>query len=160
SAIWSPWPGPTAMATRPSVAMRRSASNSPRGAIAPRRTSIESGAGSIRVSRGISVALGDPAGFLQVVVVVDLGPPARAEPCGRDLAAAVHELLVAVLVVEVRVALPGGLQRVGERSGRGRLQQRGADVLTVRARRVHELGDTRQVPVAVEDDLHLLVGEL
>src|SRR5580698_3298172 len=103
----SPWPGPRATATRPEVAMRRSASSAPRPATAPGRTSISNGAGSIRASRGMSarlvhfcghvitfgnhprrpgggrsVARGDDAGAAQVIMVVDLHP--RDVPDGGD----------------------------------------------------------------------------
>ena len=43
SAIRSPWPGPTTTATSPPAEMRRSASDRPRSATAPRRTSMCSG---------------------------------------------------------------------------------------------------------------------
>src|SRR5438552_3843336 len=177
-------PGPSATATRPSVAIRRSASSAPRSAMAPRRTSTVSGAGSRRARSGMgllpydergspgdrrwlatgdradtgcfAVALpeipparlavgGDLPGPTQVSVVVDLDPVDRvADRRRRDPAAPVGEFLIAVLVVPAGVAPPGGLQRVGERPGGRGLDEGGADVLAVRARRVHLLGDVLQ----------------
>src|SRR3712207_8988563 len=58
--------------------------------------------------------------------------------------AAVDELLVAVLVVQVGVAPPGGLQRRGQRFGRGRLDQGHADVLAVGGLGRHELGRSEE----------------
>ena len=50
----------------------------------------------------------------EVGVVVDLDPVDAADRRDADAPAAVGELLEAVLVVEPRVALPGGLERVGQ----------------------------------------------
>ncbi len=50
-------------------------------------------------------------------MVVDLDPLDRVDRRDADVPAAVGELLEAVLVVELRVAPPGGLERVGERGG-------------------------------------------
>src|SRR5580700_9954528 len=106
----SPWPGPTATATRPSVAMRRSASSAPRPATAPGRMSTTSGAVSILASSGMPATLavtgdlltvtGNLARPAQVPVVVNLHPIHGANGRRRDLAAAVRELLIAVLVVQ------------------------------------------------------------
>jgi hypothetical protein len=70
----------------------------------------------------------------EVLVVVDLDPGDIAD--GRDvhLAPGVDQLLEAVLVVQVGVAAPRGLERGRERSCRGRLDQRDADVLGIRLR--------------------------
>ena len=62
-------------------------------------------------------------------MVVDLDPLDVADGGHVDREAAVDELLVAVLVVEVGVALEGGLQRVGELVGGLGLDEGDADVL-------------------------------
>src|ERR1700683_2780113 len=125
AAIDSPWPGPTATATRPEVAIRRSASSVPRPLMAPAETSITSGAASMRASSGISLlrprrlaarlaAAGDCPGPLQIGVVVDLDPVNRPDGRGEHRAAPPGELGEAVLVVQARVTPPGGLESVGQ----------------------------------------------
>ena len=102
---------PTATSTLPVVEMYRSCSRAERSSTAPRRMSTNSGLASIRVSSGTR-SPGPGAGRR------GRRPRPRTSRSGRpcDLLAAVDQLLVAVLVVEVRVALEGGLQRVGEPS--------------------------------------------
>src|SRR5215471_2304229 len=88
----------------------------------------------------------DLPGPAEVGVVVDLDPVDNPDRRHTDLPAPVGELLVAVLVVQAGIAPPGGLQRVRERAGGAGLDQGGADVLAVRGRGVHLLGDPRQQP--------------
>src|SRR5262245_18444135 len=100
--MWSPWPGPTATATRPEVATRLSASMAPSSATAPRLSSMVRGAGNILARSGIrapSVTDGYGTGLGQVVVVVHLDPVDLADWGGVDYLAAVDHLLIAVLVV-------------------------------------------------------------
>src|SRR5215472_11938365 len=128
AAMDSPCPGPTATATRPSTAILRSASSAPRAPMAPDRTSMTSGAASIRASRGNDppslAASGDLPGPLQILVVVDLYPVHDADRRGEHRAAAPGELSEPVFVVQAGIAPPGGFERAGE-PGRGRgLDQR------------------------------------
>src|SRR3954465_3980947 len=101
----------------------------------------------------------DLARSLQVGVVVDLDPLDVTDRRRSHAAAAVGELLEAVLVVELGVAPPGGLERVGERRGGLGLDQRQADVLALRGRRVERLVDPVEQPVGGQVDLHLLLAE-
>src|SRR6202034_3429214 len=169
AAMLSPWPGPTATATRPEVAMRRSASRSPSAQIAPGRTSMTIGAASIRARSGMPARLAVTSNLLtvtgnlprpaQVSVVVDFHPVDHADRHRSDLPAPVREFLVAVLVIEPGVAAPRCLECVSQRHrGRG-LDERRADVLAVGLRRVHLLRDPAQQSPGVEDHLHLLVGQ-
>src|SRR5438034_11698150 len=86
-----------------------------------------------------SAAGPDLPGPAQVIVVVHLDPVDGTDRCDRDLAATVGQFLVAVLVVQPWIALPGGLQRIGQRRRGTGLDQRGPDVLAVGERRVHPL---------------------
>src|SRR6185437_12909406 len=92
-------------------------------------------------SPGSQTAGRDLAGAAEVVVVVDLYPLDLADGRHPDEGAAVGEFLVAVLVVQRGVPAPGRLEGVGERGRGGRVDERGADVLAVRLRGVHQLGD-------------------
>ena len=74
-----------------------------------------------------------------------------------DPAARLRVPLVAVLVIQVGVAFPGRLKRVGQRRDRGALDEAGADVLPVRRRRVHQLCDAGERLGVVDLHLHLLV---
>src|SRR3954469_1611277 len=153
SAISSPCPGPTATATCPPLDMRRSASSGARASIAPGQMSIARGVPTMRVSSGTvppqrardgyarSASDRDLTCPLQIGVVVDLDPLDVADRRGAHAAAAVGELLEAVLVVELRVALPGRLERAGEVAGRFGLDQREADVLALRGGRIERLVD-------------------
>ena len=85
----------------------------PRPATAPGPMSIASGVPTMRVSSGTR-----PPGPARGRVVVDLDPLDDADRRDADAAAAVGELLEAVLVVELRVAPPGRLERVGQRGRR------------------------------------------
>ena len=79
-------------------------------------------------------------------MVVDFDPVDDADRRAEYRAAAPGEFGEPVLVVQARVAPPGGFQRVGQADrGRG-LDQRDADVLTVCLRRVQLLGDLAQQP--------------
>lgn len=93
-------------------------------------------------------------------MVVDLDPGHLADRLHVDPQAAVDHLLVAVLVVQLGVALVGGAQRVGEVGGGGGVDHGEADVLAGRLGRLHQLGDAPHAGGRVDDDLHLLVGEL
>src|SRR6266566_3664844 len=165
SAMLSPCPGPTATATRPSVAIRRSASNALKPVTASRRTSMNNGAGIIRASSGIeepphaSAPGRDLTRPAQVVVVVDLDPLHRTYWCHRDSPAAISEFLVAILVEQPRITPPRCLESVRERRGRRRLDERDADVLRVRAHRIHLLGDPRQQTTAIQRHLHFLIAK-
>ena len=87
--------------------------------------------------------------------------PIRRSPIGaaRDAPAAVGELLEAVLVVEVRVAPPSGLERVGERRRRRAARSASRRCTRRRGRRVELLVDPRRAARPVERDLHLLLAE-
>jgi hypothetical protein len=92
-------------------------------------------------------------------VRVHLDPVHRSDRRRADVAAALRELLKAVLVVERGIPLPGRLERVRERSGGASLDQRDADVLSGRSREGRFLADLRDGAVVREDDLHLLGSE-
>ena len=92
-------------------------------------------------------------------MVVHLDPVHRADRRRPDGAAAIHELLEAVLVVELRVALPGGLERLGQRLGRRRLDQREPDVLPAGVGHGQLLRDAAHEALLGEPDLHRLVIE-
>ena len=92
-------------------------------------------------------------------MVVDLHPVDLADGSDPDLSAPVGELLVAVLVVQRGVPAPGRLQRLGQRRRGLRADERGPDVLAVRQRGIHQLGDPGEPAVRAGDHLHLLVGE-
>src|SRR3954447_10446133 len=95
--------------------------------------------------------------LLEVGVVVDLDPLDAADRGHADAAAAVGELLEAILVVELRVALPGRLERLGELLRGPGVDQRQADVLALGGRRVERLVDAVEQSFLVEVDLHLLL---
>ena len=92
-------------------------------------------------------------------MVVDLHPLDLADGRHPDEGAAVGEFLVTVFVVQRGIPAPGRLEGIGEGGRRGRIDERGADVLAVRLRGVHQLGDPGQAAVRAGDHLHLLVGE-
>src|SRR3954467_1522325 len=124
--------------------MRRSASRGARASIAPGQMSIARGVPTMRVSSGTMPPRGRPGGrsgsasnralpgALQVRVVVDLHPLDLADRRSAHAAAAVGELLEAVLVVELGVAPPGGFEGIGQALGRLGLDQREAYVLALR----------------------------
>ena len=104
---------------------------------APARMSTNSGLASIRASSGTRSPV--PWRGRRGCRPRPRQRPDRGDP--HRCAAGVDQLLVAVLVVEVGVALEGGLQGVGQRIGRTGLDQGRADVLAVRLGGVHQLGD-------------------
>src|SRR5262249_50273008 len=87
------------------------------------------------------VAASELPRLAEVVVVVDLAPVDRADRGRADRAAAVHELLEAVLVIELGIALPGGLERLRQTLRRRGLDQREPDVLTTTLSHRHLLRD-------------------
>ena len=105
SAIFSPWPGPTTTATSPPAEIRPSARMAARSATAPRRTSMASGVMTVRASNGTRSPAPGPGrrGCRPRPSRRRRSRPPRTSP------PPVGELLVAVLVVEVRVAPPGRL---------------------------------------------------
>ena len=69
-------------------------------------------------------------------MVVDLDPLHVTDRCHVDPEPPVDQLLVAVLVELLRVALPHRPQRVGQFSGGIPLDEGDTDVLTARLRRI------------------------
>src|ERR1019366_117309 len=94
------------------------------------------------------------------MVVVNFYPVDSTDRGDRDMTPPVGELLVAIFVVQAGIAPPGRFQSVRKRCSSSRGDQRRADVLALRLRRIDLLIDSGQQPAGAEDYLHLLVGEL
>src|SRR4029453_16626383 len=77
----------------------------------------------------------------QIGVVVALPPLDLPNSGHSNLTPPIDELLITVLIVQFGVAPPGRLERIGQGRRGGRLDQRGADVLAVRLRRIQPLVD-------------------
>ena len=156
SAISSPCPGPTAIATWPPLEIRRSASSGARPATAPGPMSMASG----RADHPAQQRHATSRARVEVGVVVDLDPLEAADRRDADPPAAVGVLLEAVLVVELRVAPPGRLERVGQRRPPPRARSASARCTRPAAAAGScALLMPRQQPVAGEQDLHLLLAE-